>query len=178
MIRKFISRILGRKSPGLPGEPAIIAASKHGIRREHISNGSRRTVETLQEHGYKAYVVGGAVRDLLAGITPNDYDVATSATPEQVRSCFRRSRIIGRRFQIVHVLMGAETVEVTTFRGHHEQQHGGNGETGGAREHASGEAEVLEGLLQPHPAALLPRLLLDPRDITEFPLRSEVRFLV
>jgi poly(A) polymerase len=126
MIRKFISRILGRKSPGLPGEPAIIGASKHGIRRDHISNGSRRTVETLQEHGYKAYVVGGAVRDLLAGITPNDYDVATSATPEQVRSCFRRSRIIGRRFQIVHVLMGAETIEVTTFRGHHEQQHGGN----------------------------------------------------
>ena len=69
------------------------------------------------------YLTGGAVRDLLAGITPNDYDVATSATPEQVRSCFRRSRIIGRRFQIVHVLMGAETVEVTTFRGHHDQQH-------------------------------------------------------
>jgi len=126
MIRKFISRILGRKSPGIPGEPAIIGAGRHGIRREQISSGSRRTVETLQEHGYKAYVVGGAVRDLLAGITPNDYDVATSATPEQVRSCFRRSRIIGRRFQIVHVLMGAETVEVTTFRGHHEQQHGGN----------------------------------------------------
>ncbi len=124
MIRKFISRILGRKSPGLPGEPAIIAASRHGIRRDQISNGSRRTVETLQEHGYKAYVVGGAVRDLLAGITPNDYDVATSATPEQVRACFRRSRIIGRRFQIVHVLMGAETIEVTTFRGHHEAQHG------------------------------------------------------
>ena len=74
-----------------------------------------------QEQGYKAYVVGGAVRDLLAGITPKDYDVATNATPEQVRHCFRRSRIIGRRFQIVHVMMGAETIEVTTFRGHHDQ---------------------------------------------------------
>ena len=56
--------------------------------------------------GYKAFVVGGAVRDLLAGIKPKDFDVATNATPEQVRQCFRRSRIIGRRFQIVHVMMG------------------------------------------------------------------------
>ena len=97
----------------------MIPHSKHGIRRDAISNGSRRTVETLQENGYKAFVVGGAVRDLLAGIKPKDFDVATDATPEQVRQCFRRSRIIGRRFQIVHVMMGAETIEVTTFRGHH-----------------------------------------------------------
>ncbi len=125
MIRKFISRVFGQKTPGAPGEPAVIGVGTHGIRRDAISSGSRRTVETLQERGYKAYVVGGAVRDLLAGITPKDYDVATNATPEQVRHCFRRSRIIGRRFQIVHVMMGAETIEVTTFRGHHDQ-HGGN----------------------------------------------------
>ncbi len=62
------------------------------------------------------------MRDLLAGIKPKDFDVATDATPEQVRQCFRRSRIIGRRFQIVHVMMGQETIEVTTFRGHHGQQ--------------------------------------------------------
>ena len=72
MIRKFISRVLGRKSSDSTGEPAVIGVSRHGIRREHISSGSRRTVETLQENGYKAYVVGGAVRDLLAGITPKD----------------------------------------------------------------------------------------------------------
>ncbi|MEO8410740.1 MAG: polynucleotide adenylyltransferase PcnB [Propionivibrio sp.] len=118
MIRKLISRVLGRKKPGASA-PAIVGAAQHGIRRAQLSSGSRRTVETLQEHGYKAYVVGGAVRDLLAGIVPKDYDVATNATPEQVRQCFRRSRIIGRRFQIVHVMMGSETVEVTTFRGHH-----------------------------------------------------------
>ncbi len=122
MIRKFISRVLGRKAPGHTGDPSVIPHSKHGIRRDAISNGSRRTVETLQENGYKAYVVGGAVRDLLAGIKPKDFDVATDATPEQVRQCFRRSRIIGRRFQIVHVMMGQETIEVTTFRGHHGQQ--------------------------------------------------------
>ena len=122
MIRKLISRVFGTKKPAKAGEPAVIGIKAHGIRRESISNGSRRTVETLQEQGYKAYVVGGAVRDLLAGLTPKDYDVATNATPEQVRRCFRRSRIIGRRFQIVHVMMGAETIEVTTFRGHHDQQ--------------------------------------------------------
>jgi poly(A) polymerase len=132
MIRKFISRVLGRKPTSQSGGPAIISAAKHGIRREDISSGSRRTVETLQQHGYKAYVVGGAVRDLLAGIKPKDYDVATNATPEQVRHCFRRSRIIGRRFQIVHVLMGAETIEVTTFRGHHGEQ----------SQHASNKAHV------------------------------------
>ncbi len=129
MIRKFISRVFGRKTPGVAGEPAVIGVSKHGIRRDDISSGSRRTVETLQQQGYKAYVVGGAVRDLLAGIIPKDYDVATSATPEQVRQCFRRSRIIGRRFQIVHVLMGAETIEVTTFRGHHDEHSGSKAHT-------------------------------------------------
>jgi poly(A) polymerase len=91
--------------------------------------GCQRTVETLQENGYQAYIVGGAVRDLLAGLTPKDFDVATNATPEQVRHCFRRSRIIGRRFQIVHVNMGAETIEVTTFRGHHGEQGGNKAQT-------------------------------------------------
>ncbi len=129
MIRKFISKVLGRKTSSAPGEPAVIGVGKHGIRHDQISSGCRRTVETLQQHGYKAFVVGGAVRDLLAGFTPKDFDVATDATPEQVRQCFRRSRIIGRRFQIVHVMMGHETIEVTTFRGHHEQQPSGKAHT-------------------------------------------------
>ena len=87
-----------------------------GIRRESISPGARQTVARLQEHGHAAYVVGGAVRDLLAGIAPKDFDIATDATPEQVRGLFRRSRIIGRRFRIVHVMAGGETMEVSTFR--------------------------------------------------------------
>ena len=82
MIRKFISRVFGHKSAGNAGEPAIIGVARHGIRREAISSGSRRTVETLQQQGYKAYVVGGGVRDLLLGLTPNDFDVATDAPPE------------------------------------------------------------------------------------------------
>ncbi|MDR3300299.1 MAG: polynucleotide adenylyltransferase PcnB [Candidatus Accumulibacter sp.] len=122
MIRKFISQVFGHKLPGRGGEPTVIPHARHGIRREALSNGSRRVIETLQDNGYQAFVVGGAVRDLLVGIEPKDFDVATDATPEQARQCFRRARIIGRRFQIVHVMMGQETVEVTTFRGHHGQQ--------------------------------------------------------
>ncbi|MDR0440220.1 MAG: polynucleotide adenylyltransferase PcnB [Candidatus Accumulibacter sp.] len=121
MIRKFISRVFS-KLPGRGAGPDVIPRARHGIRREAISSGSRRVVETLKDNGYEAFVVGGAVRDLLAGLKPKDFDVATDATPEEVRRCFRRARIIGRRFQIVHVMMGPETIEVTTFRGHHGQQ--------------------------------------------------------
>ena len=118
MIRKLISRVFGgKKATASHHEPAVIPVSNHGITRDRISSGSRRVCETLQQQGHKAYVVGGAVRDLLIGAAPKDFDIATDATPEQIRRAFRRSRIIGRRFQIVHVMMGSETLEVTTFRG-------------------------------------------------------------
>ncbi|WP_291995444.1 polynucleotide adenylyltransferase PcnB [Candidatus Accumulibacter sp. ACC003] len=129
MIRKFISRVLRRKPASTANEPAILAVAQHGLRREQISRGGQNTVTTLQENGYQAYIVGGAVRDLLAGLTPKDFDIATNATPEQVRHCFRRARIIGRRFQIVHVSIGAETLEVTTFRGHHGEHTGNKAQT-------------------------------------------------
>ena len=122
MIRKLISRVFKRRPNGaVSDEPVVLDVSSHGIRREHISPGSRKVCEVLQADGFKAYVVGGAVRDLLLGIPPKDFDVATNATPEQVRRAFRRARIIGRRFQIVHVIIGQETLEVTTFRGHHAE---------------------------------------------------------
>ena len=72
-------------------------------------------VAQLQEQGFDAFVVGGAVRDLLLGARPKDFDVATNATPEQIKQCFRNARIIGRRFQIVHVRSAGEIIEVTTF---------------------------------------------------------------
>lgn len=74
----------------------------------------------LNDAGYQAFIVGGGVRDLLLGLKPKDFDIATDATPEQVRELFRNSRIIGRRFRIVHVRFGREIIEVTTFRGHHD----------------------------------------------------------
>ena len=124
MIRKLLHRaVKAFRSPSAAGtaaEPSAIPLARHGIRREMISSGARRTCEALQQGGFKGYVVGGAVRDLIAGITPKDYDIATDATPDEVRSLFRRSRIIGRRFQIVHVMQGSETLEVSTFRAAHD----------------------------------------------------------
>ncbi|KAB2936222.1 MAG: Poly(A) polymerase I [Rhodocyclaceae bacterium] len=114
MIRKLLRRVFS-KAPA-SHEPALIPVEQHRVRRESISPGARQTVARLQEHGHAAYVVGGAVRDLLAGIAPKDFDIATDATPEQVRGLFRRSRIIGRRFRIAHVMQGGETIEVSTFR--------------------------------------------------------------
>lgn len=124
MIRKLLHRAVKvfRRSAatGAVAGPSAIPLAQHGIRREMISSGARRTCEALQHGGFKAYVVGGAVRDLIAGIEPKDYDIATDATPDQVRGLFRRSRIIGRRFQIVHVMQGGETLEVSTFRAAHD----------------------------------------------------------
>jgi poly(A) polymerase len=120
MIRKLLRRVFKRGEPS-PHPVEIIPAKQHGIRPEDVSSGARRTCEALQQAGHRAYVVGGAVRDLIAGIPPKDYDVATDATPDQVRAIFRRSRIIGRRFQIVHVLFGPETLEVSTFRAAHDE---------------------------------------------------------
>ena len=120
MIRKYIDRLFGRRSgvSHKDARPTIYGPEAHSIRKEDISRCARRTCEELQRAGHATFVVGGAVRDLLLGRVPKDFDIATSATPEEVRSVFRRSRIIGRRFQIVHVLCGPETVEVSTFRAH------------------------------------------------------------
>ncbi len=113
MIKRLIDKVFGRKGAD---RPVVIAAPEHGIRRDQISHGARRVCEQLQENGFAAYVVGGAVRDLLLGVEPKDFDVATSATPEQVHRVLRRSRLIGRRFKLVHALFGNEVVEVSTFR--------------------------------------------------------------
>jgi poly(A) polymerase len=95
---------------------SIIKRDEHCISRKNISSGCLRVLYTLNDAGYQAFIVGGAVRDLLLGKTPKDFDVATDATPEQVKTEFRRARIIGRRFRIVHVVMGREIIEVSTFR--------------------------------------------------------------
>ncbi len=98
----------------------VIPRDQHCISRKHISDNALKVMSRLRNEGYQAYLVGGAVRDLLLGGHPKDFDVATDATPEQVNALFRNSRIIGRRFRIVHVRFGREIIEVTTFRGHHD----------------------------------------------------------
>ena len=106
----------------LPGieHAAVIPRAEHGISRKDISEAALRVIYGLQNAGFAAFLVGGCVRDLLLGLHPKDFDVATDAHPEDVRRIFRRSRIVGRRFKIVHVRFGREVIEVTTFRGHHE----------------------------------------------------------
>jgi poly(A) polymerase len=118
MIKKFIQRILGKKGkPDDATKPVTLGPKAHGIDPQLVSSNAIRVTQSLQEAGFKAFLVGGAVRDLLLGIKPKDFDIATNATPEQVKRLFRRAFIIGRRFQIVHVMFGQDLLEVTTFRG-------------------------------------------------------------
>ncbi|MDO4877961.1 MAG: polynucleotide adenylyltransferase PcnB [Neisseria sp.] len=114
----MLKKIWHKITKGKTQTPAkqTIPQEQHRINAGHIASAARKTVTDLQKAGYEAYIVGGAIRDLLIGATPKDYDVATNATPSEIRAVFRRSRIIGRRFPIVHVIMGRETIEVTTFR--------------------------------------------------------------
>jgi poly(A) polymerase len=129
MIRKFIDKLLGKPAAGdkaaqptrIPlGKRVEVPAAEHGIDPSLLDERAVRVVTTLQDAGYDAYIVGGAVRDLLVGRRPKDFDVATNATPEQVKALFRRAFIIGRRFRIVHVIHGRgrdhEVIEVSTFR--------------------------------------------------------------
>jgi len=122
MIRRIINKVFGRKPRADGTRVQILPLSDHGIRRDQLDDCALKTCETLTQAGYKGYLVGGAVRDLLLGKTPKDFDVATDATPEEVRRLFRRSRIIGRRFQIVHVMCGRVTIEVTTFRANDQKE--------------------------------------------------------
>jgi len=128
MIKKFIDRLLGKTSAGgsttRAGKRVEVPKAEHGIDPKLVDERAAKVVATLAEGGYEAYIVGGAVRDLLVGLRPKDFDVATNATPEQVKGLFRRAFIIGRRFRIVHVVFGrgrqdrglSEVIEVSTFR--------------------------------------------------------------
>jgi len=107
--------------PGTPPQPRppqlrIIPREAHTISRKDISPNALRVLYRLRDAGFGAFLVGGAVRDLLVGGHPKDFDVATDATPEQVKSLFRNCRLIGRRFRLAHVVFGREIIEVATFR--------------------------------------------------------------
>ena len=117
MIKKLFKRVFRQSAhTRVAGNCHIIPFDVHGVGHDGISPAARRVTDGLQAAGFAAFVVGGAVRDLLLNRHPKDFDVATDATPEEVRRVFRRSRIIGRRFRLVHVMFGEDTVEVSTFR--------------------------------------------------------------
>lgn len=116
--------------------PEILTERQHAIGRGSLSRNAVSVVDRLQKAGYQAYLVGGCVRDLLLGLTPKDFDVATNATPEQVRAEFRNARVIGRRFRLVHVHFGREIIEVATFRANHPEDEDEDPQS--AARHASG----------------------------------------
>jgi poly(A) polymerase len=129
MIKKIIDRLLGKPAAAPKtkfGKRRVISEKEHRIDHALVDDRALHVVRTLQERGFEAYIVGGAVRDLLVGLKPKDFDVATNATPEEVKACFRRAFIIGRRFRIVHVVHGRgrdhEVIEVSTFRAYLESQ--------------------------------------------------------
>ena len=130
MIKKFLQKVFTKKNKAQvavnqadsldTSSAKKISVRAHKIDKSLISQAALKTCEGLQKAGFEAFIVGGAVRDLLLNFKPKDFDIATNATPEEVSHIFRRSRIIGRRFRLVHVLWGQETIEVSTFRGHHQ----------------------------------------------------------
>lgn len=102
-------------------QPVILTRDQHGISRQQISDNALKVLYRLNKSGFEAYLVGGGVRDLLLGRQPKDFDIATSATPEQVKQLFSNSRLVGRRFRLAHILFGRDVIEVATFRGHHHE---------------------------------------------------------
>lgn len=108
----------------------IISRNNHPLSRKRISPSALKVMHRLHSNGYEAFLVGGGVRDILLGQQPKDFDIATNAHPEQVHDLFKNSRLIGRRFKLVHILFGREMIEVATFRGQAEEQDSKHSEHG------------------------------------------------
>ena len=100
----------------VPAAPRIIPRSDHTVSRSSIAPNALRVLYRLKDAGYQAFLVGGCVRDILLGLAPKDFDVATDALPDEVRGLFRNCRLVGRRFRLAHVVFGREIIEVATFR--------------------------------------------------------------
>ncbi len=112
------------------GEKRVIPESEHQIPRKRLDDNAMKVVYRLHDAGYDSFLVGGCIRDLLLGEKPKDFDVATSAHPEEAVELFHRGRLIGRRFKLLHVRFGRELIEVATFRAGHDSDENNNGEQG------------------------------------------------
>lgn len=112
----------GKDNNGKLIKQAIVyTKDEHGINKEHIDKDALQTIQRLNDFGFTAYLVGGAVRDLALGLKkPKDFDIVTNATPSKIKKVFRNSRIIGKRFRLVHVVYGTKIFEVSTFRSNKE----------------------------------------------------------
>lgn len=125
-MKAFAKKALGATTPtselpkNILAKPLVISRDQHPISRKDIAEPALKVLYRLHNAGYEAYLVGGCVRDLLLGLKPKDFDVATNASPEQVHKLFRNCRLVGRRFRLAHIMFGREVIEVATFRGHHD----------------------------------------------------------
>jgi poly(A) polymerase len=118
MIKALLDRVLPSRAP----KRKAVSGASLGIHSDQMSRNAVYVCERLQNEGFEAYIVGGAVRDALLGVVPKDFDIVTNARPEQIRNLFRRAFIIGRRFRLVHVMFGDETIEVSTYRSNKTDQ--------------------------------------------------------
>jgi poly(A) polymerase len=125
-------------------EPVIIGRADHPVSRSLVASSALKVLYRLKDAGYQAFLVGGCVRDILIGITPKDFDVATDASPDEVRSLFRNCRLIGRRFRLAHVRFGDQIIEVATFRATHGDD---LADDEGSIEEGEGDAEIEAELL-------------------------------
>lgn len=124
MPKRLFSKIKGLISDNSNSRvptPTIIGPTEHNFCHKNISPNAISVLETLTKHGHEAFIVGGCVRDGLLGNIPKDFDVATSAHPEEIKALFRNCRLVGRRFRLAHVRFGREVIEVATFRGSHSK---------------------------------------------------------
>ncbi len=122
-VKAGIKRLSGSSRSQTPAPLTVIPRDQHQISRSNISENALKVLYRLNNAGHQALLVGGGVRDTLLGLNPKDFDVATDATPEQVNQLFRNSRLIGRRFKLVHVVFGREVIEVATFRAPPTEDH-------------------------------------------------------
>ena len=120
MIKRLLTLLSPPKSKDVKADLRVIPREQHTISRRNISPNALKVMNRLNQADFEGYLVGGGIRDLLLEGSPKDFDIATDATPEEVKALFRNSRIIGRRFKIVHVRFGREIIEVTTFRGQNQ----------------------------------------------------------
>jgi len=123
--KKPSNRKVRSASHAAKNNAVILSRGEHGISRNNIDDHALKVLYRLHKAGYQACLVGGAVRDLLLGFTPKDFDVATDATPDEVNQLFRNCRLIGRRFRLAHIHFGRQIIEVATYRANHDLSQSG-----------------------------------------------------